>query len=243
MTPISSGDSRKPTRSSQLMTARPEPRRQAGELVRGVVDGRDERRDAEPGQREADERRGHRREGQRQAHAQRDQHPADLHDEALPEPVDDAVAGEPADRHGALQGDEAQPRDRGTGRQFAAQVEGAPRRAGVLDDRPAGREDAEGHQRPQCAVRRPLPFPAGAAVRRRARSRRAAPGSARGRPRRGRGASRRWMTRARSPKTTAVPARCQTSGTPRPAAAEPSSPPLTAPMLQMPWNALRIERP
>ena len=38
-------------------------------------------------------------------------------------------------------------------------------------------------------------------------------------------------------------ARCTVSGTSRPAAADPIRPPVTAPMLQMPWNALRIERP
>ena len=69
--------------------------------------------------------------------------PPGADDAALPEPVDDAVAGEPAERHGRRQRDEAEAGGGRARRQLVAQVEGAPRAAGVLDERAAHREHAE----------------------------------------------------------------------------------------------------
>ena len=235
-TPITSGESRKPIRSSQLMTASPVPRREPGQLVGGVVDGRDRVATPSPASAKPASVVRDRRHRQRQPHAGGDERAADPDHAALPEPVDDPVAGEPADGHGALQRDEAESGRRRAGRQLGAQVEGAPRGAGVLDEGPARREDAERRQ-PQD----------GGAPSRRAGSRRGAVPvrprpRRRARRRRHRGASR--GTRAgrpprRPPRTRPGARRAARPGRRRPA---PSRPPLTAPMLQMPWKPLRIDR-
>ena len=85
--------------------------RQTGQLVRGVHDRRDERRDAEAGQRETDDRGADGRDHERQAHTGGGDGPAGADDAALPEPVDDAVADEPAAGHGGLQRDEGETAD------------------------------------------------------------------------------------------------------------------------------------
>ena len=59
----------------------------------------------------------------------------------------------------------------------------------------------------------------------------------------GPGEHRAGAEQAGTPNTRATTPRCSGRGMPRPAAADPRSPPVTAPMLQTPWKALRIERP
>jgi hypothetical protein len=99
---------------------------QTGQLIGGLVDGRDQGGDAETGQGEAGQRGGHRRQREGEAHPRRGERTAGPRHPALAEPVHDAVAGQPADGHRHRQRDEAQPGGRRTGVQFRAQVERAP---------------------------------------------------------------------------------------------------------------------
>ena len=145
--PTRGGDSRNPPRSSQLTMVRPVPgavravrRRCAWRPGRGW-----RRRARRARSRPAWSRRTAWR-GRRPCRRRRA--PAGAHDGALAEAVDGAVAGQPADGHGGLEGHDGQAGGGGAGVQVAAEVEGAPGRAGVLDERAAGGEHAEHGEHP-----------------------------------------------------------------------------------------------
>jgi hypothetical protein len=59
----------------------------------------------------------------------------------------------------------------------------------------------------------------------------------------GPGSINRYAPRATTTKTTDAATRAVSSGTSSAMVAAPKSPPVTAPMLQMPWKEFTIERP
>jgi hypothetical protein len=110
-----------------------------------VHDGRHERGDPEAGEREAREHRADRRREQREAHADRGDAATDPCHAPLAEAVDDPVAHHPPRGLGHLHRDEAQAGDGRRGR--------APRRAGVLHERLAGREHPQDGEQERRAPR------------------------------------------------------------------------------------------